>query len=183
MTRKNVWTVVLGLVSLISIAGPAAAGTPAQAIDIPDESFTDVNPCTGAPTTIVAHYERALYREDADASGTLHVLFSGGGTYTGSDGYFGKFRNSVMFTTVAGGTFAHAYTASSQMMDGTGSVALALAGRLALQPRQPVSLGTLTTDTPLFADWLMGIIVIIGGLSYLPVLALGPLIEHLLLRL
>jgi len=62
-------------------------------------------------------------------------------------------------------------------------LALALAGRLASQPRRPVSLGTLTTDTPLFAGWLMGIIVIIGGLSYLPVLALGPLIEHLWLRL
>jgi K+-transporting ATPase ATPase A chain len=62
-------------------------------------------------------------------------------------------------------------------------LALALAGRLAPQPRRPVSLGTLTTDTPLFAGWLMGIIVIIGGLSYLPVLALGPLVEHLLLRL
>jgi len=60
-------------------------------------------------------------------------------------------------------------------------LALALAGRLAPQPRRPVSLGTLTTDTPLFAGWLMGIIVIIGGLSYLPVLALGPLVEHLLL--
>ena len=62
-------------------------------------------------------------------------------------------------------------------------LALALAGRLAPQPRRPVSLGTLTTDTPLFAGWLMGIIVIIGGLSCLPVLALGPLIEHLWLRL
>jgi hypothetical protein len=139
MTRKKVWTVVLGLVSLISIAGPATAGTPAQAIDIPDESFTDVNPCTGAPTTIVAHYERALYREEADASGTLHVLFSGGGTYTGSDGYFGTFRNSVMFTTAAGGTFAHAYTASSQMMDGTGSVGLAtLRGHITLVDGVPV---------------------------------------------
>jgi hypothetical protein len=139
MTRKNVWTVVLGLVSLISIAGPAAAGTPAQIIDIPDESFTDVNPCTGAPTTIVAHYERAVYREDADASGTLHVLFSGGGTYTGSDGYAGKFRNAVMFTTASGGTFAHAYTASSQMTDGTGSVALAtLRGHITVVDGVPV---------------------------------------------
>jgi K+-transporting ATPase ATPase A chain len=42
-------------------------------------------------------------------------------------------------------------------------LALALAGRLAPQPRRPVSLGTLSTDTPLFAG---GIIVIIGGLSY-----------------
>jgi K+-transporting ATPase ATPase A chain len=61
-------------------------------------------------------------------------------------------------------------------------LALALAGRLAPQPRRPVSLGTLSTDTPLFAGWLIGIIVIIGGLSYLPVLALGPVVEHLLLR-
>ena len=139
MTRKKVWTVVLGLVSLISIAGPAAAGTPAQAIDIPDESFTDVNPCTGAPTTIVVHYERALFREDVDASGGLHLLFSGGGTFTGSDGYAGKFRTSVMFTTASGGTFAHAYTESSQMTDGTGSVTLAtLRGHITLVDGVPV---------------------------------------------
>jgi potassium-transporting ATPase potassium-binding subunit len=64
---------------------------------------------------------------------------------------------------------------------GLALLALALAGHLAPQPRRPVSLGTLPTDTPLFAGWLMGIIVIVGGLSYLPVLALGPLVEHLLL--
>ena len=137
--RKKLWTVALGLVTMISIAGPARAGTPAQAIDIQDESFTDVNPCTGAPTTIVVHYERALYREDVDASGTVHLLFSGGGTYTGDDGFAGKFRDSVMFTTASGGTFAHAYTASSQMTDGTGSVALAtLRGHITLVDGVPV---------------------------------------------
>ena len=62
-------------------------------------------------------------------------------------------------------------------------LALAVAGRLVPQPRRPVSLGTLTTDTPLFAGWLMGIMATVGGLSYLPVLALGRLVEHLLLRL
>jgi hypothetical protein len=141
MTRTKLWTVALGLVTLISIAGPARAGTPAQAIDIPDDSFTDVNPCTWAPTTIVVHYERALLREeaDADASGGLHVLFIGEGTYTGDDGYAGKFRNSVMFTTASGGTFAHAYTASSQMTDGSGSVALAtLRGHITLVDGVPV---------------------------------------------
>src|SRR5215468_1796864 len=59
--------------------------------------------------------------------------------------------------------------------------ALALVGRLALQPRRPAGLGTMPTDTPLFACLVIGTIVIVGGLSYFPVLALGPLVEHLLL--
>jgi len=81
--------------------------------------------------------------------------------------------------------FYNLTTAGAMMVGrfGLAILALALAGRLAPQPRRPVSSGTLPTDTPLFAGWLMGIIVILGGLSYLPVLALGPLIEHLLLGL
>jgi len=59
--------------------------------------------------------------------------------------------------------------------------ALALAGRLALQPRRQAGLGTLPTDSLLFACLVIGTIVIVGGLSYLPVLALGPVVEHLLL--
>jgi len=59
--------------------------------------------------------------------------------------------------------------------------ALALAGHLAPQTRRPASRGTMPTDTPLFALLMIGTIVIVGGLSYFPVLALGPLIEHLLL--
>jgi len=59
--------------------------------------------------------------------------------------------------------------------------ALALAGRLALQPRRPAGLGTMPTDSLLFAGLVIGVIVIVGGLSYFPVLALGPLVEHLLL--
>src|SRR5215831_1462591 len=59
--------------------------------------------------------------------------------------------------------------------------ALALAGRLALQSRRQAGLGTLPTDSLLFACLVIGTIVIVGGLSYLPVLALGPVVEHLLL--
>jgi K+-transporting ATPase ATPase A chain len=60
--------------------------------------------------------------------------------------------------------------------------ALALAGRFARQPSKPVTGGTLPTDTPLFAGLTIATILIVGALSYLPVLALGPLIEHLGLR-
>ena len=56
---------------------------------------------------------------------------------------------------------------------------LAIAGSLAAQPIVPRSNGTLPTDRALFVGLLLGVIVIVGGLTYLPALALGPVIEHL----
>ncbi len=57
---------------------------------------------------------------------------------------------------------------------------LAIAGALAGKKKVPVSGGTLPTHTPLFVIWLVGVIVIVGALSYLPALALGPIVEHLM---
>jgi potassium-transporting ATPase potassium-binding subunit len=56
---------------------------------------------------------------------------------------------------------------------------LAIAGSLAAQPVIPRSAGTLPTDGALFVFFLIGVIVIVGGLTYLPPLALGPVVEHL----
>ena len=56
---------------------------------------------------------------------------------------------------------------------------LAIAGSLAAQPVIPRSNGTLPTDRMLFLSFLLGVIVIVGGLTYLPALALGVVIEHL----
>ena len=58
---------------------------------------------------------------------------------------------------------------------------LAIAGSLANKKKVPVSSGTLPTHTPLFIAWLMGVIVIVGALSFLPALALGPIVEHLMI--
>lgn len=58
--------------------------------------------------------------------------------------------------------------------------ALAMAGALAAKKKVPVSAGTLPTHTPLFIFWLIGVIVIVGALSFLPALALGPIVEALL---
>jgi K+-transporting ATPase ATPase A chain len=55
---------------------------------------------------------------------------------------------------------------------------LALAGSLAPKRRVPVSAGTLPTTGPLCIGLLLGVIVIVGGLSYLPALALGPVAEQ-----
>lgn len=51
-------------------------------------------------------------------------------------------------------------------------------------PAQPIisrSTGTLPTDGALYVFFLLGVIVIVGRLTYLPALALGPIVEHLLL--
>ena len=56
---------------------------------------------------------------------------------------------------------------------------LALAGSLATKRVSPTSRGTLRTDTPTFAVMLLGVIVIMSGLSILPALALGPVAEAL----
>jgi potassium-transporting ATPase potassium-binding subunit len=55
---------------------------------------------------------------------------------------------------------------------------LAIAGSLAAQRVIPSSAGTLPTGAGLYVGFLLGVIVIVGGLTYLPALALGPIIEH-----
>jgi K+-transporting ATPase ATPase A chain len=56
---------------------------------------------------------------------------------------------------------------------------LAIAGSLVRKPRVPVSSGTFPTDTPLFVALVLGVILVVAGLTFLPVLALGPVVEHL----
>ncbi len=58
---------------------------------------------------------------------------------------------------------------------------LAIAGVLAAKKKVPASSGTLETHTPLFIGWLLAVVVMVGALGFLPVLALGPIVEHLLL--
>ena len=55
---------------------------------------------------------------------------------------------------------------------------MAIAGALAAKPKLPASSGTFPTHTPLFAGLLAGVILILGGLQYMPALALGPVAEH-----
>jgi K+-transporting ATPase ATPase A chain len=56
---------------------------------------------------------------------------------------------------------------------------LAIAGSLAAKKIVPVSAGTFPTDSPLFVGLVVGVILITGGLTFLPSLALGPVVEHL----
>jgi K+-transporting ATPase ATPase A chain len=56
--------------------------------------------------------------------------------------------------------------------------ALAIAGSLAAKKRIPVNEGTMPTHGPLFIALLIGTIILIGVLNYVPALALGPVVEH-----
>jgi len=58
---------------------------------------------------------------------------------------------------------------------------LAIAGSLARKKLVPPGLGTLATHTPLFVVMLISIVIIVGALTFIPALALGPIVEHLLM--
>jgi K+-transporting ATPase ATPase A chain len=57
--------------------------------------------------------------------------------------------------------------------------ALAIAGSLARKKIVPAGPGTLPTDTPLFVALLIGVVILVGALTFVPALALGPIVEHL----
>ncbi|MCS4509564.1 potassium-transporting ATPase subunit KdpA [Xylophilus ampelinus] len=58
---------------------------------------------------------------------------------------------------------------------------LAIAGALAAKPRLPANSGTMPTHGPLFVALLIGTVLLVGLLNYVPALALGPVVEHLML--
>jgi len=56
---------------------------------------------------------------------------------------------------------------------------LGIAGSLAAKRSTAATAGTLPTHTPLFVAWLVGVVLMVGALTFVPALALGPIVEHL----
>jgi K+-transporting ATPase ATPase A chain len=99
--------------------------------------------------------------------------FSSAGNNNGS-AFAGLNANTVFYNTALG--FAMLFGRYWILIP-----TLAMAGSLAMKKKVPVSSGTLETHTPLFVFWLMAVVIMVGALSFLPALALGPMVEHLLL--
>jgi K+-transporting ATPase ATPase A chain len=59
---------------------------------------------------------------------------------------------------------------------------LALGGFLAEKPAAAETAGTFPVTTPLFVTLLVGVILIVGALTFFPALSLGPVVEHLLMQ-
>ena len=62
---------------------------------------------------------------------------------------------------------------------GLAALALTLAGRFAAQVRKPETSGSMPCDTLTFGALVLGAVILVGALCFLPSLALGPIVEHL----
>jgi len=93
----------------------------------------------------------------------------------------GAANNGSAFAGLSGNTPYWNDTLALDMLIGRFFVmipALAIAGSLAAKKTVPASAGTFPTDGGLFIGLVTGVIVIIGGLTFFPALALGPVVEH-----
>jgi K+-transporting ATPase ATPase A chain len=91
-------------------------------------------------------------------------------------------NNGSAFAGLSGNTPFYNLTGAATMFIGRFWIAvptLALAGALARKKSVPVGAGTLATHTKLFVALLVSIVVIVGALTFVPALALGPIVEHL----
>jgi potassium-transporting ATPase potassium-binding subunit len=97
--------------------------------------------------------------------------------YTSSTG-----NNGSAFGGITGNTMFYNITGAVAMFVGRFFMiipAMAIAGSLAAKKSVPPSAGTFPTDGGLFVGLVVGVIAIIGGLTFFPALALGPIVEHL----
>jgi len=110
---------------------------------------------------------------NAGPHGFTEVLYA----YTSATG-----NNGSAFGGLSGNSFFYNLTLASAMFVGRFFMiipAMAMAGSLAAKKSVPPSAGTLPTTGGLFVGLVVGVILIIGGLTFFPALALGPIVEHL----
>ena len=108
--------------------------------------------------------------------GLSEILYA----YTSATG-----NNGSAFAGLSANTHWYNYTLAVAMFCGRFLMIipmLALAGNLAGKKSVPASAGTFPVDTALFTTLLVGVILIVGALTFFPVLSLGPILEHLLLH-
>lgn len=105
--------------------------------------------------------------------GFSEVLYAyASGTANNGSAFAGLNANTPFFNTTIGlAMLAGRYLTLLPM--------LALAGSLAAKPTVPAGPGTFPTATPLFMGLLVFVVVVVGGLTFLPSLALGPVVEQL----
>ncbi|MHB8328661.1 MAG: potassium-transporting ATPase subunit KdpA [Acidimicrobiales bacterium] len=92
-------------------------------------------------------------------------------------------NNGSAFAGLSGNTAFYNVMGGVAMLLGRFAImvpALALAGALAEKKIVPAGEGTFRTDTPLFVGLLIGVILIVGGLTFFPAVSLGPIVEQLL---
>ncbi|WP_296403843.1 potassium-transporting ATPase subunit KdpA [Psychrobacter sp.] len=124
-----------------------------------------------AVSVITGVGQEGLFNPGAHGFSEVLYAFSSAANNNGS-AFAGLGANSVFYNLMLG---------ISMLIGRFGVIipVLALAGSLAQKPRLSVNSGTLPTTTPLFVGLLAGTVLLIGALTFVPALALGPIIEQL----
>jgi len=127
-------------------------------------AFTAISSVNGFGTSSIAN---------PGPHGFTEVLYA----YTSQTG-----NNGSAFAGLTGNTLFYNVTGAIAMLVGRFWMiipAMAIAGSLAAKKSVPASAGTFPTTGGLFVGLVVGVIVIVGGLTFFPALAVGPIIEHL----
>ena len=128
---------------------------------------------TGTAVALMSEAGKAtIYNPSTHGFSEVLYAFSSAGNNNGS-AFAGLGANTPFYNTILG--FAMLIARYWLAIP-----ALAIAGSLAGKKKVPAGAGTLPTHTPVFIAWLIGVIVIVGALSFLPALALGPIVEYLM---
>ncbi len=128
------------------------------------------------PTSIAAILPAGLATlNNGGPHGFSEILYAFTSTNANNGSAFAGLGPNVFYNLLTG----------ANMMFGRFAVAipaLALAGNLAAKKSVPESAGTFTTHSVIFTGLLIGVIVIVGALTFLPADSLGPIVEHLLVQ-
>ncbi len=110
---------------------------------------------------------------NAGPHGFSEVLYAFTSQTANNGSAFGGLTGNILFYNLTGGL--------SMLVGRFWMIipAMAIAGSLAAKKSVPASAGTFPTDGGLFVGLVVGVILIIGGLTFFPALALGPIVEHL----
>jgi K+-transporting ATPase ATPase A chain len=107
------------------------------------------------------------------AHGFSQILYWASSTGNNNGSAFAGYSTNTVFHNIVGGLL--------MLMSRYWLIVpvLAIAGSLAAKKVVPASSGTLPTHTPLFVSLIVATVVLVGALTFLPALALGPIVEHL----
>jgi K+-transporting ATPase ATPase A chain len=156
---------------------PEYLGKKIEAFEMKMASLVILIPCAvvliGTAVAVVSEGGLAtIYNTEPAAHGFSEVLyaFSSAGNNNGS-AFAGLGANTPFYNTALGFAmlFARYWLAIPT---------LAIAGALAAKKIVPAGDGTLPTHTGLFIAMLIGVVIIVGALTFIPALALGPIVEH-----
>ncbi len=158
---------------------PEYLGKKIEAYEMKMASLVILIPCAAvlvftAVTVSASGGKATIYNPGAHGFGEVLYAISSAANNNGS-AFAGLGANTTFYNSLLGiAMFAGRFFIKVAV--------LALAGSLAKKKLVPPSAGTLPTHTPLFVGWLAATVVVVGALTFIPALALGPLVEHLLLH-